>query len=124
MAVTRIAAPFLSASRLPPEVACDFTLGRAVGAAIRQNYGFPLRLSPAGRTATSTTSPATYYIWRNAINPMRPATAYVNENSYTNGWATLGNYTTFDDGSITVELTDLGTTGQYVAADAVRFVPC
>lgn len=67
---------------------------------------------------------ATYYIWRNAINPMRPATAYVNENSYTNGWATLGNYTTFDDGSITVELTDLGTTGQYVAAEAVRFVPC
>jgi hypothetical protein len=55
---------------------------------------------------------------------MRPATAYVNENSYANAWATLGNYTTFDDGSITVELTDLGTTGQYVAADAVCFVPC
>jgi hypothetical protein len=29
----------------------------------------------------------------------------------------------FDDGSITVELTDLGPTGLYVAADAVRFVP-
>jgi CHAP domain len=67
---------------------------------------------------------ATYYIWHNALNPARPATAHVNENSYTNAWATLGNYTTFDDGSISVELTDLGTTGQYVAADAVRFVPC
>jgi hypothetical protein len=67
---------------------------------------------------------ATYYVWSNSSNPGRPATVSVNENNYTNAWATLGNFTTFDDGSITVELTDLGPTGQYVAADAVRFVPC
>jgi hypothetical protein len=67
---------------------------------------------------------ATYYIWHNAINPTRPATVYINENSYTNAWATLGNYTTFDDGSISVELTDVGTTGLFTAADAMRFIPC
>jgi len=71
-------------------------------------------------------SPVGFYLAADAVMfaPARPATVHVNENSYTNAWATLGNYTTFDDGSISVELTDLGTTGQYVAADAVRFVPC
>jgi len=65
---------------------------------------------------------ATYYVWGNG--DIHPQTYYVNENDYTNGWATLGNITTYSDGSVSVELTDLGTTGQYVAAAAVRFVPC
>jgi surface antigen len=67
---------------------------------------------------------ATYYVWSNTVNPFRPSVHYVNENNYTNAWATLGNIITFSDGSVTVELTDQGTPGEYVAADAVRFDRC
>jgi surface antigen len=49
------------------------------------------------------------------------ATAAVNDNAYTNDWAELGVYETNGSGGITVRLDDRGTTGLYVAADAMRF---
>jgi hypothetical protein len=47
--------------------------------------------------------------------------AAVDENSYTNSWAELGVYETNGSGAMTVRLDDRGTTGLYVAADAMRF---
>jgi hypothetical protein len=47
--------------------------------------------------------------------------AAVNENDYTNDWAELGVFETSSSGGITVRLDDRGTTGLYVAADAMRF---
>jgi len=47
--------------------------------------------------------------------------AAVNENNYTNDWAELGVYETNSSGGIAVKLDDRGTTGLYVAADAMRF---
>jgi len=48
--------------------------------------------------------------------------AAVDENNYTNDWAELGVYeTNASGGTITVRLDDRGTTGLYVAADAMRF---
>lgn len=47
--------------------------------------------------------------------------AAVNDNVYTNDWAELGVYETDGSGGITVKLDDRGTTGLYVAADAMRF---
>lgn len=49
-------------------------------------------------------------------------TAAVNENAFTNDWAELGVYeTNSGGGGLTVRLDDRGTTGRYVAADAMRF---
>lgn len=50
-----------------------------------------------------------------------PHMAAVNENVFTNDWAELGVYETNGSGVITVKLDDRGTTGLYVAADAMRF---
>ena len=47
--------------------------------------------------------------------------AAVNENQTTNDWAELGVYETNGSGGITVKLDDRGTTGLWVAADAMRF---
>jgi surface antigen len=48
--------------------------------------------------------------------------AVVNENQYTNDWAELGVYeTNGSGGGLVVKLDDRGTTGLYVAADAMRF---
>ncbi|MBV9384760.1 MAG: CHAP domain-containing protein [Streptosporangiaceae bacterium] len=48
--------------------------------------------------------------------------AAVNENQYTNDWAELGVYeTSGSGGGLAVKLDDRGTTGLYVAADAMRF---
>jgi Zn-dependent metalloprotease/surface antigen len=47
--------------------------------------------------------------------------AAVNENVHTNDWAELGVYETNGSGNVTVKLDDRGTTGLYVAADAMRF---
>lgn len=47
--------------------------------------------------------------------------AAVNENAFTSSWADLGVYETNGSGQMTVRLDDRGTTGLYVAADAMRF---
>lgn len=48
--------------------------------------------------------------------------ATVNDNVYTNDWAELGVYeTNGSGGGLSVRLDDRGTTGLYVAADAMRF---
>jgi surface antigen len=48
-------------------------------------------------------------------------TAAVNENVQTNDWSELGVFKTNSSGGITVKVDDRGTTGLYVAADAMRF---
>jgi hypothetical protein len=52
--------------------------------------------------------------------------AAVNENAYTNDWAELGVFQPRSDGTLNVVLDDRGTTGLFVAADAMRFwkTPC
>lgn len=47
--------------------------------------------------------------------------AAVNENKYTSDWAELGVFETNGSGGLAVKLDDRGTTGLYVAADAMRF---
>jgi len=49
------------------------------------------------------------------------ATAAVDENDTTNDWAELGVFETTSGGSLAVKVDDRGTTGLYVAADAMRF---
>lgn len=47
--------------------------------------------------------------------------AQVNENAFTNDWAELGVYRTGSTGTLTVRLDNRGSSGLYVAADAMRF---
>ena len=47
----------------------------------------------------------------------------VNENAYTNGWAVVGTMYTDGNGSISTTLLDNSPAGEYVAADAVQFLP-
>jgi surface antigen len=64
---------------------------------------------------------AHYYVWAGTTTP-----ALVTEDqSQITGWTRLGTFTTYDDGSILVEVTDQGpSTSTYTAADAMRFTPC
>lgn len=50
-------------------------------------------------------------------------TVFVDENDYTNEWAPLGVHRTTTGGGLTVRLDNSGASGDYVAADALRFVP-
>ena len=65
--------------------------------------------------------PMAHYVVTSAAGA---TTASVNENAFTNDWASLGAYRTSTTGALTVRLDNGGASGDYVAADAVRLVQC
>ena len=65
-------------------------------------------------------NPAAHYTVTSAAGRV---TASVDENQFTNDWAPLGVYRTTPAGALTVRLDNSGTTGDFVAADAIRLLP-
>jgi len=65
-------------------------------------------------------NPAAHYTVTSAAGR---ATASVDENQFTNDWAELGVYRATPAGALTVRLDNSGTTGDFVAADAIRLLP-
>jgi hypothetical protein len=68
--------------------------------------------------STDSDNPVTLYTVTDAGGS---ATSAVNENVQTNDWSELGIFKTDGSGHITVRVDDRGTSGLYVAADAMRF---
>jgi surface antigen len=65
-------------------------------------------------------NPAARYLITSATGA-RPA--FVDENQFTNEWASLGIHRSSAAGALTVRLDNSGAAGDYVAADAIRFLP-